>query len=270
MIFVDEFEDYAAEIASSERNGPEIPEDAQGVRPRTARKKTRDRKLCFLLAQTVICAAALLFSLALKMIGGSLYDYSKAVFSKEFNTPIDIGQVLDSADARNIVKAQNEKYGVGGETDDPTVPYLENYDEAAEELSDSISEINSMAMPVIGTVTSEFGNRIHPLTGKPSFHTGIDIGADRGEEIKAALGGIVTGAVEDDADYGNYLVLTHADGVQTMYAHCSSLTVGKGDTVEKNEVIAYVGSTGKSTGPHLHFEIRVNSVRLNPRWYLDF
>lgn len=261
--YTDDYEEKTNQSEEQEEN------PALSVRKTPHRQKSRDRLLHFLLAQTVLCVLALLFCLAVKMFGGRLYEYSKAVFEKEFNTPIDVGQVLDSADAKSIVTAQNEKYGVGGETDDPTVPYIENYADA-EAISENASEVNSMAMPVNGTVTSEFGYRIHPLSNKRSFHTGIDLGADSGDEIKAALDGIVTSREKNDADYGNYIVLTHADGVQTMYAHCSKLAVEKGNTVKKGSVIAYVGSTGKSTGPHLHFEVRVNDVRLDPRWYLDF
>ena len=102
------------------------------------------------------------------------------------------------------------------------------------------------------------------------MHTGIDIGASTGTDILCALSGTVSQAVHNDAGYGNYLVITHSDGVETMYAHCSKLLSDVGDTVDKGDVIAKVGSTGISTGSHLHFEIRVNSVRLNPRWYIDF
>lgn len=232
-------------------------------------KKHKDRTLEFLLAQTALCGIALVFLFIIKFIGGDIYNYSKAVFEKEFNTPINVNQVLDSACARQIVDAQYEKYGVGGEEDDPNVKYYETYDEAEKQVS-NISSVNSMQIPVSGPVTSEFGYRIHPISHKQSFHTGIDIGADQGEDILSALSGTVTEAVHDDAGYGNYLVITHSDGVETMYAHCSKLLLDVGDTVEKGDVIAKVGSTGISTGPHLHFEIRVNSVRLNPRWYIDF
>ena len=243
----------------------EIPERIQ-----PSRKKQSDRKFSFQLSQIAVCLVALAFLFAIKLIGGTVYDYSKAVFEKEFDTPINVDQVLDSVTAQQIVSSQHEKYGVGGETDSPDVPYYENYDEASESIS-NISNVNSMQLPLEnGTVTSEFGYRIHPLTNQNSFHTGIDIGADYGKSICAALSGTVERAVKDDVDYGNFVVLRHSDGVQTMYAHCSKLKVSVGDEVEKGDVIGLVGSTGKSTGPHLHFEIRVNNVRLNPAWYLDF
>lgn len=232
-------------------------------------KKHKDRTLEFLLSQAVLCGMALLFLFAIKFIGGDIYNYSKAVFEKEFNTPINVNQVLDSACARQIVNAQYEQYGVGGEEDDPNVKYYENYSQAQDQVS-NISSVNSMQIPVVGPVTSEFGYRIHPISNKQSFHTGIDIGASTGTDILCALSGTVSQAVHNDAGYGNYLVITHSDGVETMYAHCSKLLSDVGDTVDKGDVIAKVGSTGISTGSHLHFEIRVNSVRLNPRWYIDF
>ena len=246
----------------------ETEEQPEKIQP--SRKKQSDRKLSFQLSQIAVCLVALTFLFAIKLLGGNIYNYSKAVFEKEFDTPINVDQVLDSVTAQQIVSSQHEKYGVGGETDSPDVPYYENYEQASESIS-NISNVNSMQLPLEnGTVTSEFGYRIHPLSNKNSFHKGIDIGADYGENICAALSGTVEKAVKNDVDYGNFVVLRHSDGLQTMYAHCSKLKVSVGDDVQKGDVIGLVGSTGKSTGPHLHFEIRVNNVRLNPAWYLDF
>ena len=247
----------------------EQPQEPQIISHKSHKKK-KDRELRFIIAQTVVCAIALVIFIGLKFIGGSLFSYAKAVFEKEFNTPINVEQVLDSAMSREIVNAQTVTYGVGGEDDDPNVQYFESYDEVTDDVNDKMKNANTMQKPIDGKVTSEFGSRIHPLSGKQSFHTGIDIGADFGEHIKAALDGTVTSAVEDDEDYGNYIVLTHENGVQTMYAHSEKLLVKEGDKVKKGDSVALVGSTGKSTGPHLHFEIRVNETRLNPRWFLDF
>lgn len=101
-----------------------------------------------------------------------------------------------------------------------------------------------------------------------SDHKGIDIAAEEGKKIKAAISGQVEEAT-NNSEYGNYIKIKQED-VLTVYAHCKKLKVSKGDKVEKGDVIATVGSTGKSTGPHLHFEIRLSGRYINPRLVIQF
>lgn len=112
------------------------------------------------------------------------------------------------------------------------------------------------------TITSRFGQR------SSGMHKGLDIAAPMGTAIKAAASGTVTSAGWSDTGYGYCIMISHGNGVQTLYAHCSQLYVSAGDYVTQGETIAAVGSTGWSTGPHLHLEIRVNSTILNPQYYL--
>lgn len=115
------------------------------------------------------------------------------------------------------------------------------------------------------TVTSYYGTRKHPILRKYKMHTGIDIGADKGASIVAANKGTVIMAHYDKSGgYGNMVVIDHGDGITTLYAHASKLLVKVGDEVKAGQVIAKVGSTGLSTGNHLHFEIRVNGETKNP------
>lgn len=125
----------------------------------------------------------------------------------------------------------------------------------------------SMMWPVDGTVTSGFGWRIHPILGRRIFHTGIDIAAASGTPIWAADSGTVVYATWVSG-YGNTVALDHGDGLSTLYAHQSSVAVSYGQRVKKGQVIGYVGSTGYSTGPHLHFEVRVNGSPVDPMGYL--
>jgi len=108
-------------------------------------------------------------------------------------------------------------------------------------------------------VTSEFG----PRWG--GFHPGIDIGMDTGTPIAAAKRGVVSFAGWNDGGYGNFVIIDHGDGTATAYAHQSRIGCSVGQVVAQGQTIGYVGSTGNSTGPHLHFEIRVNGVAQNPR-----
>ena len=122
----------------------------------------------------------------------------------------------------------------------------------------------SLIKPISGTITSRFGasSRI-----RSSAHTGLDIGASKGSAIKSAASGTVTWAGYKGS-YGNLVVITHSNGVQTYYGHCSKLYVSNGQKVSQGDTIAAVGSTGNSTGPHLHFEVRVNGVAYNPQNYV--
>ena len=122
-------------------------------------------------------------------------------------------------------------------------------------------------LPINGTITSGFGYRTDPFTGETKFHGGIDIAAEAGTPIIAADSGIVTVANGVDpwgGGYGFYVKIDHGNGYETLYGHCFSICVGHGQTVQKNEVIAFVGSTGNSTGNHLHFEIRNDRAKVNP------
>ncbi len=119
-------------------------------------------------------------------------------------------------------------------------------------------------------ITSVQGNRVHPITGQYGTHGGTDIGASYGSAIYAAGSGTVVTAYNNSAyngGYGNYAMINHGNGIQTLYAHMSVCSVTVGQTVSAGQTIGYVGSTGRSTGPHLHFEVRVNGSRVDPQSY---
>lgn len=119
----------------------------------------------------------------------------------------------------------------------------------------------------VGYRSSSYGWRIDPMLGVRSFHEGLDFSAAEGDDIRATASGIVIAAGKAP-DYGNYVKIKHGGGIETRYAHASKLLVKKGDLVNKDQVIALVGNTGRSTGPHLHYEIRLNGRSLDPRKYL--
>ncbi len=125
-----------------------------------------------------------------------------------------------------------------------------------------------IAVPVHGRVSSQFGYRINPVTNTFSFHSGLDIAADEGEKIKAAYYGTVTNVGFDNVS-GHYIEITHADGLVTKYMHCSKILAKENMVVRSGEAIALVGSTGRSTGPHLHFVIEIDGKRVNPEYVLN-
>ena len=118
-------------------------------------------------------------------------------------------------------------------------------------------------------ISSNFGYRTHPVTKKKSFHAGLDLPAKYGTPIYAPASGTVIMAGKKGA-YGNFLLLTHAYGFKTAYGHLSRFAVKGGDFVNKGQVIAYVGSTGRSTGPHLHYEIRYLTKWLDPKIFINW
>ena len=123
-------------------------------------------------------------------------------------------------------------------------------------------------MPVNGRITSQYGYREHPTIGRHSIHNGVDIGADSGAAVCAFAAGRISQVGEND-DYGKYIYIDHGNGIETFYAHCSSILAEEGEQVMAGDSIARVGQTGKATGPHLHFELRFHGTYLDPIHYID-
>ena len=126
-----------------------------------------------------------------------------------------------------------------------------------------------MAWPVPGytTITSKFGMRTHPITGVYKLHSGVDIGAPTGTNFIAAADGVVTKASYNSA-YGNMVMIDHGGGISTLYAHGSEIMVQVGQQVKQRDVVLKVGSTGYATGPHAHFEVRINGTPVEPLDYI--
>lgn len=124
-----------------------------------------------------------------------------------------------------------------------------------------------LSWPCSGPITSPFGYRVHPIFGVEISHAGIDIGVPEGTPVQAADGGTV---IESGwiSGYGYTIIIDHGNGIQTLYAHNSSLIAGSGQSVSKGEVVAYSGQTGNVTGPHCHFEVRINGSPVDPMGYL--
>jgi len=165
------------------------------------------------------------------------------------------GDLVDEEIARRI--ADSGQLNLSGKPR-PSVPHAVNrYAGVAQQRAQGV-----------GRVTSGFGDRVDPISGEHRDHEGVDIAAPRGTPIRALDGGQVVFAGERGG-YGQVVVLEHANGLQTRYAHCSRLGVDVGDTVAAGQVVGAVGSTGRSTGPHVHLEVRRGEVPVNPDEFYD-
>jgi murein DD-endopeptidase MepM/ murein hydrolase activator NlpD len=122
--------------------------------------------------------------------------------------------------------------------------------------------------PCFGRISDSWGTRIHPITGQLEFHYGLDIANQAGTPIYATAAGKVIKA-DFDSGYGKRIVIDHGNGYRSLYAHLYNHQVQRGDLVEKGEIIALMGNTGLSTGPHLHYEVQFNDAKVNPANYLN-
>ncbi|BDX37587.1 hypothetical protein CYCD_09420 [Tenuifilaceae bacterium CYCD] len=116
-------------------------------------------------------------------------------------------------------------------------------------------------------ITSPFGVRMHPTLHRPIKHNGVDFGSGRSADVYASANGKVILA-EYNRSFGNYIIVEHKDGTSSLYAHLEKITTAKGQQIKKGDLIGYTGSTGRSSGPHLHYEVRVSGIPVNPQGYL--
>ncbi len=173
----------------------------------------------------------------------------------------DIFTALNIKDDFPVNGTENNYTGSGGKDIE--------YKSAAENTSFAPVFSTAKILPPIedGRYTSYFGYRINPISGEYGFHGGLDIAAPEHTRIRAAFNGtVLKSGVDPQA--GNYIYLSHDDGFVTFYCHCSEILAETDAVVRQGETIALVGSTGYSTGPHLHFEVRKDGIRYNPMWLL--
>lgn len=162
---------------------------------------------------------------------------------------------------------EGELISGGGFGVDDTLPLPFGYD-APPNVDFTMHSFNfDYTSPLSGVITSNFGYRNHPTQNEQLFHYGVDIAANKGTNIAAFADGVVTNTGKS-ATYGNYALVSHGDGVSSFYAHCNKILVKEGTKVTKGQAIAQVGSTGTSTGPHLHFELRLDGKLLDPVFYI--
>ncbi len=170
---------------------------------------------------------------------------------------------LTSAEAPVALTSRLDKLSAEATRQEQNLQELQAYFQDQKSLLASIPSI----WPARGWVTSDFGHRLDPYTADRVLHGGLDIAAPHGEEVLAPSDGTVVFAGLEGG-YGNVLVVDHGYGIKTRYAHLSQILVKSGDKVIRGQKVGAVGNTGRSTGPHLHYEVRVNGVAQNPRKFI--
>lgn len=262
----------------NERGGEQLRER----RGRKKEEKKEDRIARMMVTQLILCTVMILFVFFISRTGGNGFSSLRQGYERITSRDMSVSQLWQEVKsaAKTIIKKDEknpaELLSVG------TVNLDEKPDDALGKGGDDeqvYAPTNTTAFcpflvsstictPVSGRISSPFGYRINPITGVHSFHSGVDIAAGYGEKVKAAYYGTVSGAGYDSAA-GNYVVLTHSGGLVTRYFHCSEILVKEGEKVRKGETIARVGSTGMSTGPHLHFIIEINGKKVNPLYVIE-
>lgn len=272
------------------------------IPPKRKREK-RTGILILIKTQLIICIIALLAAFIIKFIGGDIYRLTRDKYISMFNDYTSAEEVMqtvtgvfdgssdenDTSNAADSTGSQEPQSSAtqtpaandtttssqadgsgevsqnGGSEEEESGKYTMDVNEYKSMMNAKSADINSMQMPIIGRISDEYGYRIHPISGKLAMHYGIDIAAPYGSDIGAAMSGTVS-KTGNSSSYGIYIMLSHGDGLETMYAHCSETLLNVGDTVKKGQAVAKVGSTGVSTGAHCHFEVRINGTRINPMW----
>lgn len=210
-------------------------------------------------------------------LGKSLYsDNIYEVFHRTDAEPDKI-PVSEVVDFEKLLPMPQEEIEAEIEEEPELSPKVEAFLQSQEQYSDCAVPANvcydmpelpfEFEEPVVGCTSSGFGYREHPIDKELKYHYGTDISASTGAEIHAFADGVVRAIGEEDGGYGKYIIIDHADGYSTLYAHCSELCVSSGE-VKRGEVIALVGQSGAATGPHLHFELMQGDTYLNPEFYV--
>ncbi len=213
------------------------------------REKRQRKDWSVLAVQTVVGGILLLLILVLQMLGGDVYDGLRGWFQTTLSEDV----------------LKTEPNGQGGEFVPPDSASV-----IAPKNATAIRLLVEEPYPLLygGKLTSDYGYRTDPLRGDTAFHTGVDIAAPRGTPLYAVCNATVlkTGV---DRSYGNYVVLSVTDNIEVLYAHCDTVRGAVGQTVKAGETVATVGSTGDSTGPHVHFMVKCDGVAYDPSAWIN-
>lgn len=259
------------------------------------REVINDPKFCILILQMVVTVLLLLGMAGLRISGTRLYKEARTAYYKMANDTTAVEEVLGDdteseagADTQSREDTQSQvPEDTESEADDMKESEIlkedSSFPDAAVEstaaevfdfkvvqtaLNTGISKTHKMIWPLKSyKKSSPYGYRKDPFTGEKAFHYGVDLAANKSTPIATVLDGTVK-AIGEGKSYGNYIMVQHNDNLVTLYAHCSKIMAQKGQKLKQGDTVALVGSTGRSTGNHLHFEIRIGGKRVDPIWLL--
>ncbi len=240
---------------------------------RRKRKTKSDWLVSLSAAQLSLAAAGVALLLAVMQFSPASFNALRAEFDRIMQVDMSAAQVV--AQIRSFAergRAESKEAALAQDVEESTAASggedVEIYEASSNVCFAPFDVTVEMTIPVSGEITSPFGYRKHPVTGEFGVHNGTDIAAAEGTPIAAAFNGRV-----EETGYnsvrGNYILLSHGGSTKTLYMHCSEIAAEKGAVVRSGEIIARVGNTGLSTGPHLHFSISVNGKYCNPEWLLN-
>lgn len=222
-----------------------------------------------MLVQSAVCLFAVLLVVLLGRLSPATFEYIKNEYERIMSVDKSVSEIGNSAKEviGEVIESGEKTKEEKNETESviKNIPSAEDGEAVA--VMSSFKNDDEITVPVHGVITSEYGNRTNPVSGEYLMHSGVDIAADKGTKIRAAYNGVVSKTGSDSVS-GNYISLVHTDGSETLYCHCSEIIAHEGDVVRAGETIALVGSTGRSTGPHLHFQIKVGGSTVDPLLYL--
>ncbi len=285
--------DYDYQYPSSGRKEREeyrsrfaFPDEETPKKKKTAKTKT-DYLVRLILLQSVLSVIIAVGVFAVSKISSSAYETMKSDFANIMKKDLSAGDVAeDIKDAVQLVIADEK------ETSSSEIPF-DSYEVISDETGETVAvgkilpegsgggdmqsgiaasgtsfahySVNAKAvMPLDDArITSRFGYRTNPVSGNYGFHTGLDLAAEEGTPIAASFYGEVIKIGESDV-WGKYVLMRHSESFETYYCHMSEIYVKEGDVIRQGETVGLVGSTGWSTGPHLHFEVRINGIRVDP------
>ena len=215
-------------------------------------------------AQLTLAVIGIALLLLISKASPAGFNDLRARFNSIMSTDMSVSQVVNAVKSLipDMSPAEEETSLPSGGEDVALYEATENVCFAPIETTVDI------CLPVDGEFTSRFGYRTHPITGKFGIHNGLDIAAPEGTKISAAFNGIVE-EVGCNNVRGNYILVAHGGETKTLYMHCSEVIAPEGAVVRQGEIIALVGNTGWSTGPHLHFSIIIGGKYCNPEWLLN-
>lgn len=232
---------------------------------KSKKQKSGEKVNKVILVQAAVCGFLILLVFIAGKLSPSTFELLKKEYEKIMSVDMSADDFFHSAKGVMSTTVQDEENeeeqdGKGGEDKEES--------NSAVAVMTSLGKNENIVTPLHGRITSRYGYRTNPISGKYGLHTGVDIAANEGTDIVAAYNGVIkeTGYGEKK---GNFVLMEHSDGTQTLYCHCSEVLVTEGSVIRAGEVIALVGNTGWSTGPHLHFEIHIKGSAVDPLDYLE-